>query len=149
MGKLVAPMALTALVCGGGDLEVRAQRSMADEAVERPAAVHEVQMVLNDAGEYRYVPDKLTIKVGDTVRWVMVSGAPHNVQFKADRIPDGAAEVLDAAMENKIGAINGPFLMAPNSTYEISFAGAPVGEYYYVCTPHELLQMVATLTVEE
>ncbi len=149
MRKLVAPMALTALVCGGGDLQVRAQRSMADEAAERPAAVHEVQMVLNDAGEYRYVPDELTIKVGDTVRWVMVSGGPHNVQFKPDRIPDGAAEVLDAAMANKLSPLSGEFLMAPNSAYEISFAGAPVGEYYYVCTPHELLQMVATLTVEE
>ncbi len=95
MRKLVAPMALTALFCGGGDLEDRVQRSVADEAVERPAAVHEVQMLLTDAGEYRYVPDELTIKVGDTVRWMMVSGGPHNVQFKPDRIPDGAAAVLD------------------------------------------------------
>ncbi len=149
MRKFVAPMALTALVWGGGDLEVRAQRSMVDGGVERPAAVHEVQMVLNDAGEYRYVPDELTIKVGDTVRWMMVSGGPHNVQFKPDRIPDGAVEMLDAAMENKIGPINGQLLMAPGTAYEISFVGAPVGEYYYVCTPHELLQMVATLTVEE
>ena len=100
MRKLVAAMALTVVACGGGDSEARAQALAtvgADPTTVRTPAVHEVQMVLNAAGEYRYVPDELTIKAGDTVRWINASGGPHNVQFKADRIPEGAADVLNNA----------------------------------------------------
>ena len=76
MRKLVAAMALTVMACGGGDSEVRAQALAtvgADPTAVETPAVHEVQMVLNDAGEYRFVPDELTIKTGDTVRWINVS----------------------------------------------------------------------------
>ena len=152
MRKLVAAMALTVVACGGGDGEVRVQALAmvgADPTAERTPAVHEVQMVLNDAGEYRYVPDELTIKTGDTVRWINASGGPHNVQFKPDRIPDGAADVLSNAMADQLFPLSGALMMAPNAVYEISFDGAPTGEYYYVCTPHELLNMVATLTIED
>ncbi len=47
-----------------------------------------------------------------------------------------------------IGPLNGMLLTAPNAIYEISFEGAPTGEYQYTCTPHELLGMNATLTIE-
>ncbi len=153
MRKFMATVGLAVMACGGGgDAEA------AQSAAEAPAAdasvaggagtVHEVQMVLTDAGEYRYIPDELTIKVGDTVRWINASGGPHNVQFKSGEVPDGAEAVLNAAMANRIGPMNGELLMAPNAVYEISFEGAPEGEYPYVCTPHEMLGMVATLTIE-
>ena len=154
MRKLIAAIALTIMACGGGDSDAQAQEPDAAPAANAPAAeatqgaVHEVQMVLTDAGEYKYVPETLTIKVGDTVRWINASGGPHNVQFTAGEIPDGADAVLNAAMANRMGSLNGQLLMAPNAVYEISFAGAPVGEYGYVCTPHVMLGMTATLTVE-
>lgn len=150
MRKFMATVGLAVMACGGG--------GDAQSAAEAPAAaisvpggtgtVHEVQMVLTDAGEYRYIPDQLTIKVGDTVRWINASGGPHNVQFKSGQVPDGAEAVLNAAMANRMGSMNGQLLMAPDAVYEISFEGAPVGEYFYVCTPHEMLEMVATLTIE-
>src|SRR5688500_6906288 len=43
--------------------------------------VHTVQMLGDEKG-YRYEPVDLTVKVGDGVKWVMISGAPHNVQFE-------------------------------------------------------------------
>ena len=153
MRKFMATVGLAVMACGGGGGAEAAQ-----SAAEAPAAdasvpggagtVHDVQMVLTDAGEYRYIPDQLTIKVGDTVRWINVSGGIHNVQFKSGEVPDGAEAVLNAAMANRIGTMNGELIMAPNAVYEISFEGAPVGEYFYVCTPHEMLGMVATLTIE-
>lgn len=109
--------------------------------------VHEVKMELTN-GKYVFDPARLTIRPGDTVRWINVSGGPHNVQFKSGRIPDGATEVLNAAMSDRLGAVMGPFLTKPNQTYEISFANAPVGDYVYTCTPHEALGMNATLTVQ-
>ncbi len=152
MRKLIAAIALTVMACGGGDRDAQAQQvtpagdTPAAEATE--GAVHEVQMVLTDAGEYKYIPDELTIKVGDTVRWINASGGPHNVQFTAGEVPDGAEDVLNAAMANRMGPMNGQLLLAPNAVYEVSFAGAPVGQYGYVCTPHVMLGMTASLTVE-
>ncbi len=152
MRKLIAALGLTLMACGGGSSS-EAQATETAEAAATVASggeatVHEVQMVLTDAGEYKYVPDKLTIKAGDTVRWINVSGGPHNVQFKPGTVPEGAQAVLNAAMANRIGEMNGQLMMAPNAVYEIDFTGAPVGEYPYVCTPHELLGMVANLTIE-
>jgi plastocyanin len=154
MRKLMAAIGLTVMACGGGGSDAQAAQS----AAAAPAAetstsggagtVHEVQMVVTDAGEYRYIPDALTIKAGDTVRWINVSGGPHNVQFKAGQVPDGAEAVLNAAMANRMGSMNGGLIMAPNAVYEIDFTGAPVGQYDYVCTPHVMLGMVATLTIE-
>ena len=153
MRKFMATVGLAVMACGGGG-DAQAEQSAAAAAAADTSVsggtgtVHEVQMVLTDAGEYRYIPDQLTIKVGDTVRWINASGGPHNVQFKSGQVPDGAEAVLNAAMANRIGPMNGQLLMAPNAVYEISFEGAPVGEYSYVCTPHELLGMVASLTIE-
>ena len=95
MRKVVAAIALTFMVGSAGEHSARAQEllAMTDGAARGTGAVHEVQMVLNDAGEYRYVPDELTIKVGDTVRWINASGGPHNVAFRVDGIPEGAADV--------------------------------------------------------
>lgn len=144
-------MAIGLTIVAGGAVAGALANAQAAAAPGGTATVHEVQMVLNDAGEYRYVPDELTIKVGDTVRWINASGGPHNVQFKDGDtpLPGGAQEFLTGAMKNTIGPMMGQLLVAPNAVYEIDFTGAPVGEYYYVCTPHEPLGMVATLTVEE
>ena len=153
MRKLIAAFGLTIMACGGADSSetqaaVTAGVAGSAVAISSAATVHEVQMVLTDAGEYKYIPDELTIKVGDTVRWINVSGGPHNVQFKPGTVPEGAQAVLNAAMANRIGEMNGQLMMAPNAVYEIDFTGAPAGEYPYVCTPHELLGMVAALTIE-
>ena len=42
-------------------------------------------MMINSAGAYVFEPANLTIKSGDAVKFVAVSGFPHNVSF------DGAA----------------------------------------------------------
>ena len=162
MRQFVAVCALLALACGGGDADgdsapAVASASTAALPADHPpidgaatqGAVHTVDMVITDQGEYRFIPDQLTIKAGDTVRWVNVSGGPHNVQFRTDGIPDGAAGVLSAAMQGRtIGELSGSLMTAPNAVYEISFEGAPAGEYDYTCTPHELLGMNAKMTVE-
>ncbi len=156
MRKLIAAFGLTIMACGGGgsnEAQVAVTAGVAGAAATISSSagegtVHEVQMVLTDAGEYKYGPDELTIKVGDTVRWINASGGPHNVQFKPGTVPEGAQAVLNAAMANRIGEMNGQLMMAPNAVYEIDFTGAPAGEYPYVCTPHELLGMVAALTIE-
>jgi plastocyanin len=106
-----------------------------------------VQMVGDQQG-YRFVPAKITIKVGDGVTWVNVSGGPHNATFWADSIPAGAQAVLQANMPNTMAPLTGPLLTNPNETYTVSFAGAKPGVYHFYCTPHLALGMTGVLTVQ-
>ena len=154
MRKIMATLALVAMACGGGEGGESNDDVTADTATPaaQPAAqgtVHEVQMLLTADGSYVYQPATLSISQGDRVRWINTSGGPHNTAFYGDRIPAGAEAILNAAMANRIGNLSGGLLIAPDATYEVSFAGAPVGTYEYFCTPHEMLGMKATLTVTQ
>ncbi|MFM8781774.1 MAG: plastocyanin/azurin family copper-binding protein, partial [Gemmatimonadota bacterium] len=54
------------------------------DAAPATGTTHEVKMV-GDAQGYRFEPANITVKTGDAVKFVFVSGGPHNVAF------DGAA----------------------------------------------------------
>jgi plastocyanin len=160
MRKLLAAMAVFAVGCGGGGeqpaaeeaAEMTAQPAAEMTAAEGTGTVHEVEMMLTAEGQYVYAPAELTIKAGDTVRWLNVSGFPHNVAFYGDQIPEGAEDFLTGAYmadAAKIGPMAGRLMVQAGDTYEITFDGAPAGSYGYFCTPHEALGMVATLTIEE
>jgi plastocyanin len=109
--------------------------------------MHEVRMLL-DGQTYKYDPANLTIKQGDGVKWVMVSGGPHNVAFDPAKIPDDVEQVLVANMPNQQMPLSGPYLTQPNETYTVSFAGVKPGTYDYVCTPHIMMGMTGKLTVQ-
>lgn len=164
MRKAYACATLVLVACGGGERDESAPPAAAPtirDAVPQAAAappgratgvVHDVQMVLTPDGRYLYQPATLTINAGDAVRWTNVSGGPHNVAFYPDRIPVGASDVLAAAISETMprsGPLSGMLLMAENATFAMTFTGAPTGTYEYFCTPHELLGMVATLTIAE
>ena len=104
-------------------------------------------MVL-EGSTYKYVPDRLTIKSGDVVRFHNVSGGPHNVSFWADSIPAGAADALKAGMPDQMAPLEGSLLTEPNGIYTVNFAKAPAGDYKYYCLPHLALGMKGKLTVQ-
>ena len=159
MCKVSAALALFALACGGeqGAGQQQTPAAATPSPAEAPAAiegtgtVHDVEMLQTADGNYRYQPASLTIKLGDTVRWINVSGLPHNVAFYADKIPEGAGAQIDALMpaEGKLGPMNGRLMIQPNDTFEMTFANVPTGDYGYFCVPHEALGMTATLTIEQ
>jgi plastocyanin len=108
---------------------------------------HEVKMI-GDATGYRFEPATLTIKSGDGVKYVMVSGGPHNVAFQNVTDPAVAAQ-LDANMPGqKMGPLSGPMVMQPNEAYTISFGKVPAGKYDYICVPHAAMNMKGVITVE-
>lgn len=109
--------------------------------------VHEVRMLL-DGQTYKYEPANLTIKQGDGVKWVMVSGGPHNVAFDPAKIPDDVEQVISANMPNQQGPLSSPYFTQPNETYQVSFAGVKPGTYEYVCTPHVMMGMTGKITVQ-
>src|SRR6266513_2721292 len=106
-----------ALVACGGDKKSAA--SQAEAATPTPAAVPagvvvEVKMTGNGTSVAAFEPSKLTVKTGTTVRFINVSGGPHDVAFFADSIPKGAADALKKGMPNPMGDLTGPFLTQPN-----------------------------------
>lgn len=141
--------ALGALACGGEQQAQQTQAAQQSAAAGGPAgAVVEVKMTGNGTTTAAFEPATLTVAPGTTVRFVNVSGGPHNVAFWADSIPAGAAPKLNAAMPNRMDNLSGPFVTNPNEAYDIAFgADAVKGAYRAYCLPHLALGMSMTITV--
>ena len=158
---LVAAVGAVLGACGGGD---RASSDTGAAAQPAPGAttgggaatatgtpapatgtVHEVRMVGDERG-YRYEPTNITIKTGDAIKWVMVSGAPHNVAFQ--NVPADVKTQLSANMPNQISDLSSPMMLNPNEFYQVSFAGIKAGKYDYICTPHIANNMRGSVTVQ-
>jgi plastocyanin len=153
---LVAAVAALS-ACGGGDrpstdtstAAVPAAGATTAETGAAQAPVtgtwHEVQMLGDEKG-YLYQPAALTIKQGDGVRWVMVSGAPHNVVF--ENVPADAKAQLAANMPNQLTELGSPMMLNPGEKYEMSFNGVKPGKYDYMCQPHLANNMRGSITVQ-
>lgn len=110
---------------------------------------HEVRMLGGDAAGYRFEPANITIKQGDGIKWIMVSGGPHNVAFDAANIPADVKPQLDANMgTDKMGELSSNMKMNPNETITISFANIKPGTYPYNCVPHIAMNMKGVITVQ-
>lgn len=163
MKKLFAIAAVTGLVaCGGGNDQQAANTDTASVATTPAAAApaagaataapitgttHEVKMIGDEKG-YRFEPANITIKAGDGIKWVMVSGGPHNVAFDPATVPADAKAQLVANMPNQTSELSSPMFMNANEAYTISFAGVKPGTYNYHCTPHLAMNMKGVITVE-
>jgi plastocyanin len=160
--SLAAGLAIVLAACGG---EKKADEQTATPPADQTAApapggetaapaaggtTHNVDMVL-DGSAYKYVPDKLTIKAGDVVRFHSKSGGAHNVQFYPDSIPanvPGPIKTLAVAPPEKGGSIASESMKTEGESFDLSFAGAPTGEYKMFCAPHHALGMKGQITVQ-
>lgn len=116
-------------------------------AAPATGTTHEVKMI-GDAKGYRFEPADITIKQGDAVKWIMVSGGPHNVAFLNLTDPTTKAQ-LNANMPGQhMAEDSSPLLMNPNEGYTVSFAKIPPGKYDYDCTPHAAMGMKGSITVQ-
>jgi len=158
---LVASAILFA-ACGGGSettpaTETAAATTPAAEAA--PAAgtatmapatgtVHEIKMVGDDKG-YRFEPANLTIKSGDAIKFVALSGFPHNVAFVGTSLAPAVKSQLDANFGSaRLGELQSQMYLAPNEGFTLSFANIPAGTYEYNCTPHLAMNMKGVITVQ-
>ncbi len=85
----------------------------------------------------RFAPARLEATVGDTVRFELESGAPHNVAFYPDSIPPGAL----APLARNLGAdprllFTPDMLLFTGEAFVLSLAGLPPGTYVFYCAPH-------------
>lgn len=143
--------------CGGSGADANsAADSTAAPVASGPATMapatgttHEVKMVLNAAGTYAFEPANFTIKSGDAVKFVGVSGFPHNVAFDGTGLSASAKAQLDANFGTARAAeLMSNMYVAAGEGFTLSFANVPAGEYKYNCTPHLAMNMVGVITVE-
>ena len=110
---------------------------------------HEVKMVGGDAQGYRYEPANITVKQGDAIKFVMVSGGPHNVAFDPAKVPADVRPQLDANMgTEKMGELSSAMKMNAGESITISFANIKAGQYPYHCVPHLAMNMKGVITVQ-
>jgi plastocyanin len=149
--------AAAAVACGGEKKMPRSDTTAAAMPAPAPATptpsapagpVVEVKMTGNGTNKAAFEPAVLTIAAGTTVRFTNVSGGAHNIAFWPDSLPKGGAEALHKGMANQMTDLAGPFVIKPNDTYDVSFAGAPAGVYKGYCQPHEALKMKIKITVK-
>lgn len=107
--------------------------------------VHEVKMI-GDGTTYKFDPANIEIKQGDGVKFIMVSGGPHNVAFIDT--PAAAQAQLSANMPNQMKELTSPMMMTANETYTISFANVAAGTYNFHCEPHAAMGMKGSIKVE-
>jgi plastocyanin len=111
-------------------------------------SIHEVKMV-GDAKGYRFEPASFTVKAGDGVKFVVVSGGPHNVAFDPATIPADVRGQLDANMgAEKMGELSSALKTNPGESVTISFGNIKPGQYPIHCTPHLALGMKGVITVQ-
>lgn len=106
----------------------------------------EVRMV-GDADGYRFVPANITVHPDDGIKFIMVSGGPHNVAMDPAEIPVDVRAQLSVNMPNQMADLVGPLLINPSETYTISLGNVKPGRYSYHCTPHLAMGMQGTITV--
>jgi plastocyanin len=165
LGRALLASAVALAACAGGDSPADTAAAAANAATPAPATTtaaapaaapvtgttHEVQMVF-EGGKYLFVPEQITVKAGDAIKFISISGAPHNVQFKEENVPDDMeaqlANNMPAGAMAKLGPLSGPLLMQLNESYTVSFAGIKPGEYPFTCTPHEAMGMNGSVTVQ-
>jgi plastocyanin len=164
LGFAVVSSAIVLGACSGGG------ETKADSAAPAPAAdttataptttpaaagapapitgqTHEVKMVGDEKG-YRFEPADITIKAGDGIKFIMVSGGPHNVAFDPATVPADVKAQLSANMPNQLSELSSQMFMNPNESYTISFANIKPGQYPYHCTPHLAMAMKGTITIQ-
>jgi plastocyanin len=109
-------------------------------------SVHVVKMIGDQKG-FRFTPARLTIESGDAVKFVLISGAPHNVAFDAESIPAEAKERLAANMADDTGSLTGDLKTSPGDTFTVSFRNVKPGKYPYYCVPHRAVGMTGVIIV--
>jgi plastocyanin len=105
--------------------------------------------MVGDAKGYRFEPANFTIKQGDGVKFVVVSGGPHNVAFDPATIPPDVKGQLDANMgTDKMGELSSNMKMNPGESVTVSFGNIKPGQYPFHCVPHLALNMKGLITVK-
>jgi plastocyanin len=105
------------------------------------AAGNPIMIKMADKAPF-YTPEKVAIKVGDTVQWVNAGETVHSVSTSAAN----AQNANDTSMPKGAVAFDSGFI-PPGGDYSYKFT-VP-GTYRYFCLPHEKAGMVGMIVVKK
>jgi plastocyanin len=130
-----------------------AARPPATPAAQPPAPAAgrtvDIRMTGNGRDRAAFEPSRVTVRPGTTLRFINVSGGPHNVAFWPDSIPRNAKASLDNAMVRHMGSLASIMVSQPNEAYEMTLpANTPKGVYKAYCQPHLRMGMRIWITVQ-
>jgi plastocyanin len=150
---LLGLAALLAACGGGGDQKAATPDTDTTPAAAAPAAapavapaatpaaqgnVVEVHMVTSpDGASGHFEPANVTVKKGDTVRFITDGKTVHNVSFPP----------ADNPGKSNLPPSPGTYLTTPNQNYDVVVNMDP-GTYNFQCDPHMGMGMKGTLTVQ-
>ncbi len=138
----------TTTTAGASSTTTGATTGGAATAAPVTGTTHTVNMV-GDAKGYRFEPANVTVKQGDAIKFVVVSGGPHNVAFDPATIPPDVKPQLDANMgTDKMGELSSNMKMNPGDAVTVSFGNIKPGKYPFHCVPHLALNMKGVITVQ-
>ncbi len=100
------------------------------------ATTHIVEMT----GNYEFVPSELTIKKGDSVKWVLVEKSHEVASGKVIEGPDGREGVPDGLWESKT--------LTKGKEESFTYTFNSTGTFPYYCESHVDQGMIGTITVE-
>ncbi len=152
---LLLTVTVLSVACGGGEKRSESLESTISAAPETTSAVtvapitgttHEVVM-LGDAAGYRYEPSTITASPGDGIRFVVVSGAPHNIAFDPAQIPPEVRAQLWANMGANSQAGSSRILLNRDDEFVLSLGNLPPGRYPFYCTPHLAMKMTGEIII--
>lgn len=95
--------------------------------------VIEVRM-LGDAKGYRFEPSHITARAGDAVKFVVISGGPHEIAFDLDKVPPESRNQLEFNMPNSANG-KSPLLSGSREAWTVSLGALKPGLYPFVSTP--------------
>ncbi|MBL4788857.1 MAG: cupredoxin domain-containing protein [Kordiimonadaceae bacterium] len=99
------------------------------------AEEHIVQVITdNENGQVVFSPKTLTIKAGDTVKWINQADDQHNVITYPDGYPVGGV------------GFSSPFLETKGQSWSFTFTKS--GTYQYHCIPHIFMGMRGVIIVD-
>jgi len=90
----------------------------------------------------RFLPEKVTIKAGQTVEWINTAASLHSVDADPSMVSNPKDVMLPAGAK--------PFdsgFMQPGAKYQYTFTTP--GDYKYTCVPHEADGMKGEVDVEK
>lgn len=150
--------AVVLVACGGGETpdagstgstSVTSADTAAGPVTLSPitGTVHVVNMVGDNRG-YRYDPSTIEARPGDGIRFVLASGAPHNVAFDAALIPAGQKDQLWANMGENSSNGSSQIMLTNGEEWTLSLGNLAAGTYTFVCTPHFAMSMKGEIIVK-
>ena len=101
----------------------------------------------SDGSTCRFRPGEVHVSPGESVEFVVLSGGPYVVGFQAaDLSPEGRS-VLNQAIPERSGDLEGPLLRGPGARFRITIPGLPKGSYHFAAVTHVAYRMGGTLII--